>query len=306
MGDNMTDYDSAFIELIAKSIQVVKNQSLAKLTTFNVGGNAKLFCKPVTDLQLIKTLKICDKYKIKRYILGRGSNTLFSDDGFDGMVILISDAFDKIDILPNGIVVAGAGTSLLKVSRKCADKNLTGFEFAHGIPGNIGGALYMNAGAYGGQMNDVIIKADCITPEYENKEITKEDMQLGYRTSCFENSKDIITKVHLQLTKGCKADILNTIEGMRKQRIDKQPINMPSAGSTFKRPDGAYAAALIEESGLKGKSVGGAMVSEKHSGFIVNTGTATCSDIINLIDIVKNTVKEKTGFVLETEIEVVK
>ena len=303
MGDNMTDYDSAFIELIAKSIQVIKNQSLAKMTTFNVGGNAKLFCKPVTNLQLIKTIRICDKYKIKRYILGRGSNTLFSDDGYDGMVILLKEGFDKVIVNPDGMVTAGAGASLMKVSKLCAEKHLTGFEFAYGIPGSIGGALYMNAGAYGGQMKDVVIKAECITPECEDKEITEDEMLLGYRTSCFKNTKDNITKVHLQLQNGCKADILNTT--MRKQRIDKQPVNMASAGSTFKRPEGAYAAALIEECGLKGKCVGGAMVSDKHSGFIVNTGKATCADILDLIEIVKNTVKEKTGFVLETEIEVV-
>lgn len=287
-----------------KEIPFLENESLKKHTTFKVGGNAKFLALPRTKYQAAELLKYLKSNGIKYYIIGRGSNVIFRDEGFDGVVIKTSN-LQKTEFLGDNKVYADAGVVLNVLCKALQEKSLAGMEFCYGIPGNVGGGLFMNCGAYGGEICSAVEEVEYIDENCEIKKISVKDCDFGYRHSVFQNKDWFITGCTFTLKQGDKADILAFMEDIMQRRIDKQPLDKPSAGSSFKRPVGYFAAALIEQCGLKGCSVGGAQVSEKHSGFIVNTGDATCKDIIALAEYVEHTVLEKSGVAIEKEMIIV-
>ena len=278
---------------------------LARYTTFKIGGPAALFARPADARQLEAALTACKKSDVRYYLLGQGSNTLFADEGFDGAVIC-TRMMGGVPRIEGERLTAPAGAGLTVLCAMARDAGLTGLEFACGIPGSLGGALYMNAGAYGGEMKDVVETVTCLTPEGTVETRTADELAFGYRTSVFEQDGSCVLSATLRLAHGDKAAIRARMAELLAKRREKQPLEWPSAGSTFKRPQGAFAAALIEQCGLKGLQVGGAAVSRKHSGFVVNLGGATCADVIALTEQVIRVVKEKTGYTLEREIRVVK
>lgn len=294
------DYKAFFEFCEEKKIEYKQNEAMKFHTSFKIGGEADVFISVKTVEELKFVLVKAKSLGIPFFILGKGSNLLVSDNGIEGLVISLL----KMDeVLCDGDeITAFAGASLANVCNKAYENSLEGLEFAYGIPGSIGGALYMNAGAYGGEMCQVVKSAEYITLNGEIGRIDAKDMALGYRTSIFKTGDMVITSVTLKLQKGDKTEIKSKMDDFIGRRIAKQPLEFPSAGSTFKRPTGYFAGALIEENGLKGRSVGGAQVSEKHAGFIINTGDATCMDVRNLILEIQNIIKEKNGVKLETEV----
>lgn len=286
--------------LESENIEYRQNEPMRAHTTFKIGGEADIFIIPASPAALISAVKKCTELEITYFILGNGSNLLVSDGGIEGAVISLAGI--------NGIsaegekITCGAGAMLSSVCLKALSLSLTGLEFAYGIPGTAGGALYMNAGAYGGQMADVIESAECLTASGEIKTLKKEDMRLGYRSSVFKKGGLIIISLTLALKKGDKAEIKAEMDELLNRRKQKQPLEYPSAGSTFKRPEGYFAGALIEKNGLKGLSVGGAQVSEKHAGFVINRGGATAADVKALIGKIQKKVFENDGVMLEPEV----
>lgn len=289
------------VRLDEEKIEYILNEPMSRHTTFKIGGNADLFVKVKSIDELKRVIAFAKEYEVPCFILGKGSNLLVSDNGIEGMVILL-EGISEVEILPDGTVSCGAGASLRAVCLAAKKASLTGLEFAYGIPGTVGGALYMNAGAYGGEMSQVVESATAIDIDGNVVEFSLDDMKLGYRTSVFKNTGLIIVKVVLKLAEGNQTEISNAMDDFFSRRRDKQPLEFPSAGSTFKRPEGYFAGALIEQNNLKGVSVGGAQVSEKHAGFVINTGGATCSDVLNLIEKIKSTVKNADGVELEPEV----
>ncbi len=277
---------------------------LAPLTTFRIGGTAGLLCRPANEEQVRRLLALIRQAGVRHYCIGRGSNTLFADEGFAGVVVDFS-ALNAIRI-DGCTVTAGAGVHLAALCKAAQAAGLSGLEFAYGIPGAVGGAIYMNAGAYGGEMKDVVTYVRAVTAEGELVELSAEACAFGYRHSVFEEKGGAVLGAVFELKKDDPGAIAARMAELAARRKEKQPLEWPSAGSTFKRPQGAFAAALIDGCGLKGMTVGGAQVSEKHAGFVINIGGATCADVIELTDRVAAVVKEKTGFTLEREIRVVK
>lgn len=282
-----------------------KNELLKGHTTFAIGGPAALFIEPASESQIGAIIEAAAQMNIKYFILGNGSNVLFSDDGYDGAVIYIRHGFTDMRMLDTETIECGSGASLKALTLFALENSLTGLEFAYGIPGSVGGGVYMNAGAYDGEMKNVLTEVFHIDSTGKPGSFTGEDMALGYRHSAYMDKNYAITKARFRMKKGNAGEIKAKMDDFLQRRRDKQPLDMPSAGSTFKRPVGGYASALIDECGLKGKSIGGAMVSEKHAGFVVNTGGATCKDVIDLIVFIQNAVKEKTGVELTPEIKVI-
>ena len=282
------------------------NEPMCNHTTMKVGGNAQFVVFPHSSQVISEVIKYTNKNKIPLTVMGNGSNLLVSDDGINGVVVLIGSEMSEVKYLGNGIIFAEAGASLMKVCRLALENELSGIEFAYGIPGSCGGAAFMNAGAYGGEMKDVLYKCDHINANGEVGHISGDDLNLTYRHSAYYNNCCIITGIYLKLKQGNKNEIKAKMNELLNKRKSKQPLEYPSAGSTFKRPEGYFAAALIEECGLKGKSVGGAMVSKKHSGFVINYNHATCKDVLDLCELVKATVKKEKNIELEMEIRVVK
>ncbi|MBQ6707429.1 MAG: UDP-N-acetylmuramate dehydrogenase [Clostridia bacterium] len=296
------------IQDVAKTCgcKILKNVQMSKYTTFKTGGVAPLFIEPESVEALSKVMKACSDENIKPFILGNGSNLLVADEGVSTVVIKLGDAFNNIELVGEDTIVCGAGLTLSKLCNFALDNSLTGLEFAFGIPGSCGGAAYMNAGAYGGEMVDVLVKCTHIDSNGNIGTLSGEELKLSYRHSAYTDSDDVIISLELKLKKGNYDDIRSKMNELIGKRRDKQPLEYPSAGSTFKRPEGYFAAALIEECGLKGKTIGGAQVSEKHSGFIINIGNATTNDILQLIAFVQKTVLEKKGVVLETEVKFIR
>lgn len=267
---------------------------------FKTGGNADIFINIQDIVTLKSVLQASKALSVPIFVLGKGSNILVSDRGIEGAVLTLG-GMDKIKI--NGTTVtAEAGASLTALCVEVQKAGLSGLEFAYGIPGSIGGALFMNAGAYNGEMADVVASAKFITKDGVEGEIKKDEMNLGYRQSIFRENGNIITEVTLELIPGDECEIREKMNCLMEKRRSKQPLEFPSAGSTFKRPNGYFAGALIEESGLKGTNVGGAQVSVKHAGFVINKGGATTDDILSLMEKIKNTVFEKKGITLEPEV----
>lgn len=279
-----------------------KNEPLSKHTTFKIGGTADTYIKIGTLSKLSTILKECKDSDVDYLVLGNGSNVLASDDGYRGVIIRLDGDFRKISLIDDTTIYCGAGAalaSLCKFAHKCG---LTGLEFAWGIPGTVGGAVFMNAGAYGGEMKDVVHSVSHIDKDGDLGRIEKDDLELGYRTSVYRRNNCIITGVTLKLKKGTPDDIRAHMDDYMERRSSKQPLDYPSAGSVFKRPEGAYAGALIEQCNLKGKIYGGAQVSEKHAGFIINKQNATAHDVKSLIRLVQTEVADKTGYDLECEL----
>lgn len=283
-------------------IEYVCDEPMKNHTTFKVGGNAQVFVTVNSKVELSALMKYISTENISYFILGKGSNLLVSDSGIKGVVITLSGEFTDIKTEDGNKIFAGAGASLMKLCRFAQENSLSGLEFAYGIPGSVGGAVFMNAGAYGGEMKDCLVSADYITPQGEFGTFTSDELQLGYRTSVFKNKKYIITSCTLSLKEENKDIIKEKMDDLLGRRRSKQPLEYPSAGSTFKRPEGAFAGTLIESCGLKGYTIGGACVSEKHAGFIINKGGATFEDIDSLIKEVQKKVKDETGYFLETEV----
>lgn len=273
-------------------------------TTFKIGGPAERFYSVTALSQLQRVLKALEEENIPAFILGNGSNLLVSDNGISGAVIYLAGEFREIRDLGGGRLSAGAGASLASVCAYARDRSLSGLEFAWGIPGYMGGAAYMNAGAYGGEMKDIISRVIARNEQGEITAYSGKELDFGYRKSRFTGSREVILSVELQLAPGNPLEISGKMEELMGRRKEKQPYDMPSAGSVFKRPEGAFAGALIEKCGLKGTAVGGAQVSEKHSGFIVNSGGATCEDVRQLILLIQNKVLQETGYRLECEVRI--
>jgi len=282
-------------------ITYTENEPMSSHTTFKIGGAADIMITAENIDGLKAALAACKVSDTPFMILGNGSNLLVSDDGIEGAVILLDGDFKAISV-DGEVITAGAGAKLSKLCTVALEEELSGLEFAYGIPGSVGGAMYMNAGAYGGEMKDVALSVTALTAEGEVKEYSAEELNLGYRTSVFKTNGEIILFAKYQLHKGEKTSIKTQMEDVMNRRKTKQPLEYPSAGSVFKRPEGAFAGTLIEQCGLKGKTVGGAQVSEKHAGFIINIGGATCDDVMNLVKLVQDTVKTETGYFLEREI----
>lgn len=291
--------------LTAAGIAYKENEPLAAHCTFKIGGPARLFVQPIDHVQLCRAVALCKAQGVRYYLLGNGSNILFADEGYDGAVLAISSMQDTVEVHGTQLT-AGAGVRLSALCKTALEHGLTGLEFAYGIPGTVGGAVYMNAGAYGGEMKDVLEAVSYLTADGRWVDSEASELDFSYRHSAFEENGACILGAVFHLEKGDPDTIKARMNELMQKRIDKQPLDKPSAGSTFKRPAGAFAAALIDQCGLRGYRHGGAAVSEKHCGFVVNLGGATCADVLALCDEVRSIVKEKTGYDLEKEIRVVR
>lgn len=288
------------------NISFLKEEPMKNHTSFRTGGNAELFAIPENEDEIKAIIRACKEVDVPYFVLGNGSNILVPDEGIrKRVVIYLGDNLSYINEKEDGTIVAGAGTKLIQLCRYALSKELSGLEFAYGIPGSVGGAAYMNAGAYGGEMKNVLVKINHINEDGTDGSFEGAEMDLSYRHSAYSSKNKVITSVEIKLQKGEKEKIEAEMKDFLGRRKDKQPLEYPSAGSVFKRPEGYFAGALVEQSGLKGKRIGGAMVSEKHAGFIINYDNATTSDVLSLIDFCRETVKEKFGVTLEAEIKTV-
>lgn len=285
---------------------ILKQEPMKKHTSIKIGGKADIFIKIETVEQLKHTLKIMKEKKYPFYVIGNGSNLLVKDGGIRGAVLKIEIKGIKIEEKENDVIIkAGAGIPLIQLSQLALEKSVTGLEFACGIPGTLGGAIAMNAGAYGCEMKDIVYSSDYMDDKGNIKTISNKEHEFEYRKSIFMQNEGIIISSILKLQKGTETEIKEKMEENKKARIEKQPIDMPSAGSTFKRGTDFITAKLIDECGLKGYQIGGAKVSEKHAGFLINIGNATAEDMLELITYVKEQVKEKFGKTIELEIKVI-
>lgn len=284
---------------------VIKDAPMKKYTSFRCGGNASVLVIPNSVDCLKRIIDFCNSKNVKPLVIGNGSNLLFTDNGINGVVIKIGSDISKIELLDETTIRCEAGASLKSLCMFALENSLSGLEFAYGIPGTLGGAVYMNAGAYGGEMKDVLVSTTHIDSNGEFGELTQENLKLIYRGSAYTDNDYTIVSAVLKLKKADKKDIKEAMDDKLKKRKDKQPLEYGSAGSTFKRPTGYFAGVLIEQSGLKGYTVGGAQVSEKHAGFVINKNNATATDVINLIRDVQKIVFEKHGVMLETEVKII-
>ena len=287
---------------------VFPEEPMCRHITFRVGGPAEWFVHVDTIEQLKQVIVLCKEQQEPYYVIGNGSDLLVSDTGVRGVIIRLTGEFETVtpkESVNDGIcnICAGAGVMLAALSLRAGKKGFTGLEFANGIPGTVGGAVLMNAGAYGGEIKDTIVAADVLTKDGEIRCLKREELDLSYRHSAMMESGDIILKAYFTLSVRPKLQIFAVMESYRKARQEKQPLEYPSAGSTFKRPEGYFAGKLIQDAGLRGFQVGGAQVSEKHCGFVINNGNATAADIVELMNQVSERVKDKFGVELEPEVK---
>lgn len=291
------------IQKIVSKDKIFTNEPMSKHTSFKIGGPAEIFVKinNVEELKLI--IKISKQAEVPITVVGNGSNLLVSDDGIRGIVLKIE--FDKIEIEESGKLKVGSGVKLAFLAQRCLKEKLEGFEFASGIPGTIGGAIRMNAGAHGSEMKDIVKKITCMTRDGKIQVISNEEAKFEYRNSIFSQNDYIILEAEIQLRKGNPEEIRSKMDEYATYRKEKQPIEYPSAGSTFKRGNDFITAKLIDECGLKGYQIGGAQVSEKHAGFIINKGNATAEDVKQLMKYVEEQVYNKFGKKIEAEIEII-
>ena len=287
------------IKNILKNSDVLENEALKQYSYTKTGGNADILVRVKSEEDFQNIIKYSNDNDIDLTILGNGSNVLISDTGIRGIVVITSE-LNNITLSEDNILTCYAGTTL----EELADFSLTNLEFSCGIPGSVGGAIFMNAGAYGGEMKEVVQKVEVFTRNGEKKTYTNEEMQFSYRHSVIQETKEIISKVYFKMDKGNKEEIVAKVEDLNKQRSDKQPLEYPSCGSVFKRPEGYFAGKLIQDAGLQGLTVGGAQVSKKHAGFMVNVNNATCEDYKNLIKKVQEKVLENSGVELECEVKI--
>lgn len=282
--------------------QVLTEEPMKKHTTFRIGGPADFLVLPQTLQEIAEVTALCRKEGQPWYVIGNGSNLLVGDKGVRGVVIQLLRNFNEIEVRGEEIHVQ-AGTVNAAVARQALDAGLTGFEFAAGIPGTTGGAVVMNAGAYGGEMKDILKEVTVLDEDGRVRTLEAEELELGYRTSIIARKGYIVLDICMKLEKGDPEAIRAKMDELREKRVTKQPLEYPSAGSTFKRPEGYFAGKLIMDAGLRGFSVGGAQISEKHCGFVINKGNATAEDVVNLMEETKKIVMEKFGVVLEPEVK---
>lgn len=285
------------------NLEAYENEPLCAHTTFRIGGGAAWFLCPKGEEEAGEILKLCRENAIKPFFLGNGSNVLAADRGYDGVVISTA-GLDRLSLEADGTMVAGSGVPLARLANFAAQNFLTGLEFAQGIPGSVGGAARMNAGAYGGELAQVVRWVDALDENGELRRISGPDCAFSYRHSVFCEQPLLVTAVCFALRPGDAEEIRGKMADLAQRRREKQPLEYPSAGSTFKRPEGYFAAALIDQCGLKGLRIGGAQVSEKHAGFVVNVGNATAEDVLAVMERVKTEVKSQTGVTLEPEVEI--
>lgn len=293
-----------FFEELIRTLEegrVRTDESMKQHTTFRTGGKADFFVTPGTKEELRDVVEVCKKRRMPYYIIGNGSNLLVSDTGYRGVIIQIYREMSEITA-DKGCITAQAGALLSKVACRAYEEGLAGFEFASGIPGTVGGACMMNAGAYGGEMKDVLTSVLVLTPEGEFRTLSAEELELGYRTSVIARKNYIVLEAVIALDYGDRDQVRARMEELREKRISKQPLEFPSAGSTFKRPEGYFAGKLIEDAGLRGFRVGGAQVSEKHCGFVINRDHASSAEIMELMRKVSERVEEHSGVVLTPEV----
>ena len=302
----MINLKNKLMEKIAAE-NIVIDADMSKEVSFKAGGKADMLVEPQNIEQLKFLLKVLDEEKISHIIMGNGSNLLIKDGGYRGVVVKIAgNDFCKMEVLEDGLKVkVGAATLMSTFARFLMNEELGGFEFASGIPGSIGGAVFMNAGAYGGEIKDILLEVTAVSKDgMDEKVITVDELDLGYRHSALHESGYIVVDATFKFCKGSKEEILKNITELSKKRNEKQPVNYPSAGSFFKRPTGYFAGKLVQDAGLKGYTVGGAQVSELHSGFVINIGGATATDIVKLMHHCQETVYEKFGVKLEPEVRI--
>lgn len=292
-----------FAEKLGATVEF--NAPMKKYTSFKCGGNASILITPDSSDSLQKIISYCYTKNVKPLMIGNGSNLLVTDNGIDNVVIKIGSKMSKIELIDDTTIFCEAGASLKSLCMFALENSLSGLEFAYGIPGTLGGAVYMNAGAYGGEMKDVLFSCKHIDADGNIGELSQDELDLRYRGSAYTDNGFTIVSAIMKLKKAEMTDIKAAMDDKLQRRKDKQPLEYPSAGSTFKRPEGYFAGALIEESGLKGYTVGGAQVSEKHAGFVINKNKATATDVITLIKGVQKIVFEKHGVMLETEVKII-
>lgn len=281
-----------------------ENENLKEYTTLKIGGPADITVKPENENQIKELLVLCSENKVPVTVIGNGSNLLIRDKGVRGVVILMRENFSKIEVAGN-FVEAQSGALLREVSKKSFENELTGLEAVSGIPGSVGGAMIMNAGAYGTEMKDIVESVRCISPEGEIFEFTNSEMDFSYRHSIASDKGLVILSAKFKLKRGNKAEIYEAFEDFDYKRSSKQPLEKNSAGSTFKRPEGHFASKLIDDAGLRGFTVGEAQVSEKHCGFLINLENSTCENFLQLVSEVQNKIKEKYDVVLEREVKLI-
>lgn len=282
--------------------QVHENEPMSRRTTFRTGGAADWLVEPDTEERLAEVIRLCREHQVPWYILGNGSNLLVGDKGFHGVMIVLGKNWNQVQVTGQTIR-AGAGALLYTAAKQALEASLTGLEFASGIPGTVGGAVVMNAGAYGGEICQVLKKVRVLTKDGLVETLDASELELGYRTSCILSRGYVILEAELFLEPGSQEEIRSRMQDYAGRRREKQPLEYPSAGSTFKRPEGYFAGKLIEEAGLRGYGVGGAQVSEKHCGFVINRGGATAADIVELCRQVKERVFRNSGVELELEVK---
>ncbi len=304
----MTDLQKSFSANFAgKECTFYTDEPLSNHCAFRIGGASEILAVPKNEKVLSEILKYAKERSIPLHILGNGSNVLIADEGLSGITVKLMGGLCDLLYLGDGIIVSGAGVSLTRLCNFAKEHSLTGLEFAYGIPGSVGGAVYMNAGAYGGEIKDVLYSVRSMNKEGEDiTEEFRKDLDISYRNTSFMKNNRIITSAFFKLEEGNVPEITAKMEELMGKRKNSQPLEFPSAGSTFKRPAIGYAAALIDQSGLKGTAVGGAQVSTKHAGFVINKGGATFKDVTALMEIIKATVYEKHGIMLEPEVELLK
>ncbi len=274
-------------------------------TSFKIGGPADIFVVPDSVEKCCKVISLCNEFGVNYIVIGKGTNLLVRDEGYRGVVICISNLISDVELVDQTKIKCGAGAILSSVCNFALSHSLTGAEFAYGIPGNVGGAVFMNAGAYGGEMKDIVCSCEYINQKGELCSISRDELDFSYRHSYFSDKCLCIVSVILELKKGDADAIKQTMTELLGRRKDKQPLDLASAGSTFKRPEGSYASMLVDQCGLKGYRVGDAQVSEKHAGFVVNLGNASCDDVLTLCKNVSDIVYDKTGYRLELEVKVI-
>ena len=297
--------DQNLLEHLRRAVgsgEVVTEEPMSRHTTFRIGGPADYFVTPHTKEEIRQVIRLCKEEEIPFAVLGNGSNLLVGDKGFRGVIIQLFKNFSDI-IIEEETIYAQSGALLVRLANQAAEQGLTGLEFASGIPGTLGGAVVMNAGAYGGEMKDVILWSDVLTEDGEFLRLSGEELELGYRTSVIQKKHYFVLGAALRLKKGDQNEIRSVMEELKEKRVSKQPVEYPSAGSTFKRPEGYFAGKLIMDTGLRGFSVGGAQVSEKHCGFVINKGGATAEEVQLLMKEVADRVEEKFGVRLEPEVK---
>lgn len=287
-----------------EGISYIENEPMALHTTFKIGGPARLAVFPKNENEISDVIKKCKEENVRYMVVGNGSNLLVADEGIDAVVILLGKEFGEVKLIDDTTIFAEAGAPLMKVCRFALENGLSGLEFAYGIPGSCGGGAFMNAGAYGGELGDVMFRCDHIDQDGNKGSLEGDDLKLAYRHSAYYENGCVITGAYFKMQKADKEEIKAKMDDYMSRRRDKQPLEYPSAGSTFKRPEGNFAGALIEQCGLKGTSVGGAEISTKHAGFVINKGGATCKDVLDLCKKVADTVKAEKGIDLEMEVRV--